>query len=88
MPLREERNEFYQNRARESRQLAKNRDLNAILKDVAAEQPGYLEKEADDEVVSQYEIIHNVDMLSAQKYFDLALKDFGPYKVNYTRNGR
>lgn len=38
---REEKKEFYQNRARENRRLEKNRDLNAILKDVASEQPGY-----------------------------------------------
>ncbi len=85
---KDERKEFYQNRAREDRQLAKNRDLNVILKDVAAEQTGYIEKESPDEVISQYEIIQSVDMLSAQKYFDLELKDFGPYRINYTRNGR
>ena len=47
----------------------------------------YLEKEKD-EVVSQYEIIQNVDMFSAQKYFELNLENFGPYRINYTKNGR
>lgn len=85
---RDERTEFYQNRAREKRVQEKHQDLNSILKDVAAEQPGYLEKETEDEVITQYEIMQNVDMFSAQKYFDLDLKDFGPYRINYTKNGR
>ena len=36
-----EKKQFYQNRARENRQIEKTKDLNIILKDVAAEQPGY-----------------------------------------------
>jgi len=82
---REEKRQFYQNRARENRKLEKTRDLNVILKDVAAEQPGYLEKDNDDEVITQYEIMQNVDMFSAQKYFDLDLDNFGPYRLNYTK---
>lgn len=39
---RQEKTEFYQNRAKENRQREKNRDLNVILKDVAAEQPGFV----------------------------------------------
>lgn len=42
MSSREEKKQFYQNRARENRKLEKTRDLNVILKDVASEQPGYL----------------------------------------------
>ena len=48
----------------------------------------YLEKENQDEVITQYEIIQNVDMFSAQKYFELNLENFGPYRINYTKNGR
>lgn len=39
-------------------------------------------------MITQYEIMQNVDMFSAQKYFDLDLDNFGPYRLNYTRNGR
>ena len=48
----------------------------------------YLEKEDEYENVTQHEIIQNVDLFSAQKYFDLNLDKFGPYRINYTRNGR
>ena len=48
----------------------------------------YIEKEHDKEKITQHEIINNVDLFSAQKYFDLNLDQFGPYRINYTRNGR
>jgi hypothetical protein len=48
----------------------------------------YIEKEHDKEKITQHEIINNVDLFSAQKYFDLSLNQFGPYRINYTRNGR
>ncbi|XP_075250660.1 uncharacterized protein LOC142342893 [Convolutriloba macropyga] len=53
------------------------------------EQAGYVECE-DEELLSldQDTIQKNVDITNAQKRFDLSLKHFGPYKVNYTRNGR
>ena len=63
-------------------------DLNGVLKDVASEQSGYLEKENENEKITQHDIMQNVDMFSAQKYFDLNIDKFGPYRINYTRNGR
>lgn len=66
----------------------KTSDLNGVLKDVALEQSGYLEKENDLESITQHDIIESVDLFSAQKYFDLNLDKFGPYRLNYTRNGR
>ena len=66
----------------------KTSELNSVLRDVALEQTGYLEKEDENEVISQHDIIESVDLFSAQKYFDLHLDKFGPYKLNYTRNGR
>eukprot|EP01031_Cornospumella_fuschlensis_P039383 gene39383-47939_t len=38
--------------------------------------------------LKQTDIINNVDLNTAQKAFDLHLTTFGPYCVNYTRNGR
>lgn len=64
------------------------RDLNFLLNDVAFEQSGFIEKETENEVITQQAIVENVDLFSAQKYFDLNLDQFGPYRLNYTRNGR
>lgn len=47
-----------------------------------------MEKEHENEVINQRSIIENVDLFSAQKYFELNLDKFGPYRINYTRNGR
>ncbi|XP_060566570.1 WD repeat-containing protein 46-like, partial [Ruditapes philippinarum] len=54
------------------------------------ENEGFLEVEGNEETanISQHDIAEVVDVTSAQKYFDLKLKDFGPYRINYTRNGR
>jgi U3 small nucleolar RNA-associated protein 7 len=65
-----------------------NRNNKNQLRDLAHEQTGFLEKDYPDERISQHDIIENVDMFSAQKYFELNLDKFGPYRLNYTRNGR
>ncbi len=48
----------------------------------------FLEKDEENEKITQHDIIENVDLFSAQKYFELNLDKFGPYRLNYTRNGR
>ncbi|CAH1787344.1 unnamed protein product [Owenia fusiformis] len=54
------------------------------------EQPGFLEVGADEDIttITQHDISNAVDITSAQKYFELKLKQFGPYRANYSRNGR
>ncbi|XP_002740951.1 WD repeat-containing protein 46-like [Saccoglossus kowalevskii] len=54
------------------------------------EEAGFLEADEDEEThqISQKEIRQAVDISSATKNFDLTLNQFGPYKLDYTRNGR
>lgn len=54
------------------------------------EESGYLVAESDEETTeyTQSEIVQNVDITSASKCFKLNLEEFGPYKINYTKNGR
>ncbi|CAF1249450.1 unnamed protein product, partial [Didymodactylos carnosus] len=57
------------------------------------ETEGYIVPENDDEEertvdITQTDIQNSVDISSSQKYFDLNLDKFGPYRINYTKNGR
>ena len=55
------------------------------------DEAGYLEPDSDDEFtdrISQTQIKKNVDVESADKGFDLNLPQFGPYTIDYTRNGK
>ncbi|XP_060070802.1 WD repeat-containing protein 46-like [Ylistrum balloti] len=82
--------------------LAKNefrmreRKLEAAVKQAArseyllTEEAGYLEGDESRHTteISQNDIVAAVDIMSAQKHFELKLNDFGPYRSQYTRNGR
>lgn len=54
------------------------------------EEEGFLVPDVGEETTeyTQAEIADNVDIVSASKHFKLSLHQFGPYKINYTRNGR
>lgn len=54
------------------------------------EDDGYLIPDEGEETTefTQEDIKQNVDISSATKSFKLNLDEFGPYKINYTRNGR
>nr|CAD7412225.1 unnamed protein product [Timema cristinae] len=54
------------------------------------EDTGYLEAD-EGEVTTQFtqkQIAASVDITSASKHFNLELREFGPYRMNYSRNGR
>lgn len=54
------------------------------------EDAGYLVPDEGDETVeyTQDEIVKHVDLVSASKKFNLVLDQFGPYQIDYTKNGR
>ncbi|CAG8655587.1 592_t:CDS:10 [Funneliformis caledonium] len=54
------------------------------------EEPGYLEVEGIEKTfnITQKQLKDNVDEDSTKKIFDLKLTNFGPYSLDYTRNGR
>ncbi|XP_064262437.1 WD repeat-containing protein 46, partial [Passer domesticus] len=54
------------------------------------EEPGFLEAEAGEDTarISQRQIADAADIGSAAKHFELRLEQFGPYRLDYTRNGR
>ncbi|KAF6211757.1 hypothetical protein GE061_012272 [Apolygus lucorum] len=53
------------------------------------EEPGFLQANEGEvtKKLTQRQIAAHVDITSATKYFELDL-DFGPYRIDYTRNGR
>lgn len=55
-----------------------------------AEEPGFLvgEDGEDTAKILQTDIVEAVDIASAAKHFDLNLRQFGPYRLNYSRTGR
>ncbi|KAK9477142.1 WD40-repeat-containing domain protein [Lipomyces japonicus] len=54
------------------------------------EDAGYLEAEGMERTYKfrQEDLKDNVDVTTALKGFELQLKNFGPYEIDYTRNGR
>ncbi|XP_071657077.1 WD repeat-containing protein 46 [Patagioenas fasciata] len=54
------------------------------------QEPGFLEADPGEDTctVTQGDIAEAVDIASAAKHFELKLEQFGPYRVDYTRDGR
>ncbi|XP_069491336.1 WD repeat-containing protein 46 isoform X2 [Ambystoma mexicanum] len=54
------------------------------------EDAGFLEGDDGEDTctIQQEDIVEAVDITSGSKHFNLFLKQFGPYRLNYTRNGR
>ncbi|CAK6447110.1 unnamed protein product [Pipistrellus nathusii] len=55
-----------------------------------AEEPGFLEGDEGEDTakIRQADIVEAVDIASAAKHFDLNLRQFGPYRLNYSQTGR
>ncbi|XP_058866507.1 WD repeat-containing protein 46-like [Acipenser ruthenus] len=55
-----------------------------------AEEAGFLvgDEGEDTCTIAQDDIAEAVDITSGAKYFNLSLSQFGPYRIDYTRNGR
>lgn len=67
--------------------LAKFSLLNIVFSFIA---PDAIEDDDEQRTVdlTQTDIQTSVDLFSAQKRFDLQLPLYGPYQIDYTRNGR
>ncbi|XP_059495486.1 WD repeat-containing protein 46 isoform X2 [Stegostoma tigrinum] len=54
------------------------------------EEAGFLEADEGEDTcfIQQRDIADVVDISSASKFFNLELSQFGPYRINYSRNGR
>ncbi|KAJ8016179.1 hypothetical protein DPEC_G00004510 [Dallia pectoralis] len=54
------------------------------------EDAGFLEGDEDEDTctISQDDIADAVDITSGSKYFNLSLSQFGPYRLDYSKNGR
>ncbi|NP_001087116.1 WD repeat domain 46 L homeolog [Xenopus laevis] len=54
------------------------------------EEEGFLEGDEGQDTctITQEDIAEIVDITSGSKHFNLNLNQFGPYRINYTRNGR
>lgn len=66
------------------------RETAAKTEILLTEEQGFIESEGMEKTwrYKQDEIVENVDISTANKRFELKLNDFGPYTIDYSRNGR
>ncbi|RWS08415.1 WD repeat-containing protein 46-like protein [Dinothrombium tinctorium] len=76
----------YKIEAQKVKELRKQSERSQLL---LQEEGGFLEADANEHCyqISQKEIVQSLDITAATKHFELNL-EFGPYSVNYFRNGR
>ena len=86
---------FGKKMAKRREEMAANVEETAARAEILLDQDaGYMEAGGDDDPeeftarITQTRIRKEVDVESASKGFDLNLKQFGPYTIDYTRNGR
>lgn len=60
------------------------------ISDYVHDEAGFFELDEGETLdsITQHDIADAVDITSAQKFFDLKLDKLGPYRCDYTRNGR
>ncbi len=80
---------------RKTLEETKDRNINAATLTAATEvllpsTAGFIEVESGEKVfkLKQKEILSNVDLNTAKNSIDLQLTKFGPYNVDYSKNGR
>ncbi|XP_011506251.1 PREDICTED: WD repeat-containing protein 46 [Ceratosolen solmsi marchali] len=84
------KNKIHRQRLRQKENLIESMAEQAARTEILlTETHGYLEKDPGETTTQfkQSEIVSNIDITSATKYFELNL-EFGPYSLRYTRNGR
>lgn len=86
----------YGKKIKDQKLLEKEKDIEYSVEQSARaeillpETPGTLEVDEGEKSTqfTQEDIVKSVDITTAAKRFELFMKDFGPYRINYTRNGR
>ncbi|KAJ3309827.1 Small subunit (SSU) processome component [Boothiomyces sp. JEL0838] len=91
IPIKEVQDKKLKGKLRKTEKKAKEAAYKAAQAELLLTQDaGYLEQEGMERTwkFSQKELKNAVDVNTSRKMFDLKLPEFGPYALNYTRNGK